>query len=116
MKKKTIFLFILLHINFLIYFSSSVVGKYASKNSLFSVSFFLLYVCSLLLLSLYSIFWQQLLKRLPLSVAYANKSVIVIWGILLGWLLFREQITTNMLLGACIIIIGIIFISSNHKS
>ncbi len=102
--------------NFLIYFSSSVIGKYASKKPVFSISFIVLYVCSLFLLIIYSIFWQQLLKQLPLSVAYANKGVIIIWGIVSGWLLFREQITTNMLLGACIIIIGIIFISSNHKS
>ena len=116
MKKHSILLFILLHINFLIYFSSSVIGKYASKNSVLSISFIVLYICSLFLLVIYSIFWQQLLKVLPLSVAYANKGIIIIWGIVSGRLLFREQITANMLLGACIIITGSIFFSATHET
>lgn len=114
MKKKTFFLFILLHMNFLIYFSSGLVGKYASKNPIFSFPFLVLYLCSLFLMFLYSIFWQQLLKKIPISIAYANKSVIIIWGLCSGYILFNEAITFKMLVGVVMIIIGIILASFSY--
>ena len=32
----------------------------------------------------YAFGWQQVIKHLPLTTAYANKAVTVVWGILLG--------------------------------
>jgi len=115
MKKKTLFLFILLHINFLIYFSSSVMNKYAAKQIFFSLPFFIFYICSLSFLFLYSLFWQQLLRKIPLSTAYANKGVVIVWGICIGKLFFDEQVTSKMIFGAIIIIIGIILLSSANE-
>ena len=51
--------------------------------------------------------WQQFLKVMPLTTAYANKSVIVLWGMIWGSLIFKEQITWNILLGGIIIMIGV---------
>ncbi len=58
-------------------------------------------------MGIYAIAWQQILKRLPLTVAYANKPVSLIWGMIWGSMLFREKITWNMILGAGIIFVGI---------
>ena len=52
--------------------------------------------------------WQQVLKRLDLSVAFANKGITIIWGILWGILLFGEKITFGMVIGAIIVIAGIV--------
>ena len=43
-------------------------------------------LCGVLLLGIYAIGWQVMLKRFNLGVAYANRSSVVIWGILLAWL------------------------------
>ena len=53
------------------------------------------------------LFWQKILKKLPLTVAMANKSVTIIWGIIYGYLVFHEKVTVFNLAGALIIIFGI---------
>ena len=66
------------------------------------------YLLSLFMLGVYAIIWQQVLKRLDLSIAFANKGITIIWGILWGVLIFNEKITTGMIIGAIIVIIGIV--------
>ena len=68
-----------------------------------------------MVLVVYAFFWQQILKKMSLTVAMANKSVTVIWGIVYGWLFFRETITFNNLLGAVVIIVGIWIVVSADK-
>ena len=57
----------------------------------------------------YAIGWQQILKHVELSTAYMFKGTSLIFIMLLAWMLFGEQITLNNIIGACIIIIGIVF-------
>ena len=47
---------------------------------------------------------------MPLISAYANKGVTVIWGLLWGYMIFDEAITVRKVLGAAVIIGGIILI------
>ena len=61
-------------------------------------------------LGFYAIVWQQIIKHLPLNTAYANKAVTIIWGILWGFLFFDEQIKWNMIVGAVVVIIGVILV------
>ena len=65
------------------------------------------YFAVLLIMAVYAVIWQQILKKLPLTVAYANKPVSLIWGMVWGTLIFKETITWNMILGAVIIFAGI---------
>ena len=64
----------------------------------------------ILLLGIYAVVWQQVIKRIPLNTAYANKAVIVVWGILWGALIFGERVKWNMILGAVIVICGVIMV------
>lgn len=57
---------------------------------------------------MYAIGWQQIIKRIPLTLAFANKSVTVIWGLIWGVVFYHEQITTCKVIGAILIINGII--------
>ena len=61
------------------------------------------------------IIWQQILKRMPLTVAYANKPVTLIWGIIWGALIFGEKITVNMLIGAAVIFAGIYLVTGETE-
>ena len=64
---------------------------------------------------LYAIFWQQIIKKLPLVTAYANKAVTVVWGIVWGILYFNEKITFMKIIGAIIIIIGVYIVVSSGE-
>lgn len=100
--------FLLLHLILGIYASSSVCSKLAARQPFLSLAFCLLYGAMLLALVVYAFGWQQVIKHLPLTTAYANKAVTVVWGILLGFLLFGESVTPRQILGALVIIVGIV--------
>ena len=60
--------------------------------------------------------WQQVIKHLPLTIAYANKAVTVVWGILLGLAVFGEAVTPRQVIGAVIIICGIVlFVRADNE-
>ena len=67
-------------------------------------------------LVVYAFGWQQVIKHLPLTTAYANKAITVVWGILLGFLLFGESITLRQFIGAAVIIVGIVlFVRADNE-
>ena len=102
--------FLLLHGLLLIYSLGSLCSKWAAQSEFLSFRFFLLYGLVLLSLAVYALGWQQILKRLPLVTAYANKAVTVIWGLVWGLLFFGETITLQKALGAVVIIAGILLV------
>ena len=102
--------FILLHCLLLLYSCSDIASKLAAGQEFLSFKFILLYGTVIALLGVYAIFWQQILKKIPLITAYANKSVTIIWGMIFGALLFNEQIGWNQILGAIIIVVGVYFV------
>ena len=73
-----------------------------------SVRFCLYYGTVILLLGVYAIGWQQVIKRIPLTTAFANKAVTVVWGLVWGALFFHEAVTPGKLLGAALVIAGVI--------
>lgn len=102
---------VVLHLAFLIYSSSTLVSKLASGEEFLSIRFCGLYAGVIILLGIYAVIWQQVLKHLPLVFAYANKAVTVIWGMVFGYCIFAEQITLTKVIGAVIIIAGIVIFS-----
>ena len=114
--KKNYKVYILLHILLLVYSFSGVLSKLASGENFLSIKFCLYYGSIIFLLGIYAIFWQQIIKRLDLTMAYANRAVAVVWGILWGFLLFSESITIGKIVGALLIIAGIVlFCFSNSE-
>ena len=100
--------FLLLHVILGIYAGSSVCSKLAAQQPFLSAAFIVLYGLMLLALVTYAVGWQQVIKHLPLTTAYANKAVTVVWGILLGLAVFGEAVTPRQVIGAVIIICGIV--------
>lgn len=109
-KKPGIRDFISLHLVFLLYSAGSIFSKFASREEFLSFRFILFYGAVILILLVYAVLWQQMLKKIKLTVAFANKAVTVIWGILWGALLFQETVTLPMIIGALVIIVGIILV------
>ena len=107
--------FVLLHTVLLLYSVCGVCSKMASNFPVLSYNWILWYGASLLGIGIYALLWQQVIKRMPLSIAYANKAVCIIWAILWSVLLFEEQLQWNMILGAVIIMAGVYIVGSCNE-
>ena len=100
----------------MVYSMSGIFSKHASSCEFLSFSFCLYYGCVILLLGIYAIGWQQIIKRIPLTLAFANKSVTVIWGLILGAIFYHEQITIGKVVGAMLIISGIVLYAFSSRN
>ena len=100
--------FLLLHVILGIYAGSSVCSKLAAQQPFLSAAFIVLYGLMLLALVTYAAGWQQVIKRMPLSSAYANRAVTVVWGIFWGYVVFGEAVSVGKLVGAALIICGVV--------
>lgn len=101
----------LLHGMLMIYSMSGICSKLAAGEKFLSFKFCLFYGILIMLLGFYAIGWQQIIKRLPLSTAFANKAVTIIWGLIWGMLFFHEKITVQKVLGILLVVIGIVIFS-----
>lgn len=106
LKKKEAGVWVVLQISLLFSSLSGVCSKKAALQTEF-VGFALWYLAVLVIMAVYAMIWQQILKKLPLTVAYANKPVSLIWGIVWGKVIFGEKITLHMIVGGLIIFAGI---------
>ena len=113
--KEKIMPFVQLHILLFLFSLGSVCSKIAGQAEFLSMKFIFFYGIVLVILFGYALVWQQILKKLPLVTAYANKAVTVIWGLLWGTIIFKEQITIWNILGAAIIILGIYMVVSSDE-
>ena len=102
--------YVYLHIVLALYSVLGICSKFAAQEKFLSIKFILYYSIVIFNLFLYAICWQQIIKRLPLVTAYANKAVTVIWGLILGRFVFGEAITIQKVIGTIVIIIGIVFV------
>lgn len=100
-----------LHLLLALYSISGVLSKLASRHPFMSLPFVLCYGGSLAILAVYAIGWQQVIKQMPLIAAYANRAVTLIWGIVWGVLFFGEGVTPLKLLGAAIVLSGVVLFS-----
>ncbi len=100
--------FLCLHILLMLYSCSGILSKFAAGYDFLSWQFCLLYVGIIGILGVYAIGWQQVLKRMPLTSAFSNKAITVVWGIIWGALFFSEPITLMKIVGAVLIICGVV--------
>lgn len=115
MKRENIRAFILLHIILLFYSLGGICSKLAAKCTFLSLEFMFYYGIVLVILFAYAILWQQILKKLSLVTAYANKAITVIWGMLWGSVFFDETVNLWKIIGAIIIIAGVYLVVSEKE-
>ena len=100
--------FFILHLMLMLYSMSGIASKLAAGTKFLSFKFCLCYGVIILLLGIYAIGWQQIIKHLPLTTAFSNKAVTIIWGLVWGALLFHEKITVGKIAGVILVVIGIV--------
>lgn len=108
---KRILFISLLFVTFFIYSLESVFSKMASGYDTLSLKYCLFFGCVIIVLGIYAILWQIILKLMPLSKAFPYKSLSIIYILLFSVFLFGETITVNNIIGAMLIIVGLIVLS-----
>ncbi len=113
MNRKKLTALIVLHVLLAVYSVSGILSKMAGKTTFLGMDFCMYYVGIIAILGIYAVVWQQIIKVLPLTVAFANKAVTVIWGIIWGELIFSEEDVPMLLAGVLLIVIGIVLYSTD---
>ena len=113
MKKKVHFFdIILLQMVVVIYSINTVIAKFVSDQPFLSFKFIMLYLLEFAVLGIYAVFWQQMIKRFELSIAYANKAMTLLWSLLWSVLIFRDSVTPAKVVGVLLVIAGTIILNS----
>lgn len=95
----------------LIYASTSIFTKMSSRQEMMSWPYLLWVAGAVIVMGVYAVLWQQVIKRMPLSTAYMFKGTSLIFILLISVLLFGEAITLNNIIGSAIIVLGIVLFS-----
>lgn len=104
---------VFLHLTILLFTGTTVLSKYIARFDFLSTGYILIFGGMFVILGVYAILWQQVIKRFSPSVAYSNKSATIVWTLLYSALIFGEGITLSNVIGAAIIITGIILVAQN---
>ena len=94
---------------YLIYASVSLATKFTSLQEFLSLKYFFGLAIVVAMLGIYAIIWQQVLKRIELTTAYMFKGTSLIFVLLFSALIFNETITLWNIVGASLIVGGIVW-------
>lgn len=99
----------------IIYTISSVMSKEASasKGNLLRFGFF--FGMEFVVLGVYAVLWQQMIKRFELSVAYANRSMAVVWSMVWAVVFFHDAITVQNIIGVVLVVAGTLIINTDTE-
>ena len=97
----------------MLYTLSSVAAKLAAGQPPLSQGFLLFYGVEIVLLGIYALAWQQVIKHWELSVAYANRSMAILWSLIWAVVFFRESVTINNIIGVVIVFLGTMLVNQN---
>ena len=59
------------------------------------------------IMGIYALLWQQVIKRIPIGEAYLFKGSGLLWTMLICFFFFDEPITVNNIIGIIIVCLGI---------
>lgn len=114
MKKIGIKQIFLLQAIIIIYTISGVMAKFASAGETLE-KMILFFGLDLMFLGIYAICWQQMIKIFPLSVAYANRAMALLWSAIWAKIIFGEQIGLKQMVGIALVIIGTMVINTDKQ-
>ena len=100
----------------MIFSLTSVTAKFASGQAAFTRGFFLFYGLEVVILGVYALLWQQAIKRIDISVAYANKAMVLLWGLLWSVIIFHDSVTPKKIAGVLFVIAGVCVLNRDGRS
>ena len=108
MKKISFKTILALQLVVMVYTLSSVMAKLASGYEALSFPFIFFYGIEILILGGYAIAWQQ-------SVAYANRSMAILWSLIWTVLFFHEALTLKNIIGVVVVFAGTMIVNSDGE-
>ena len=99
-----------MYIAFFIYSLSGVFSKIASGYNMISWQYILCFGMVIFILGIYAVMWQQVLKKIQLSVAMANRPVTMIFSTIWAVLFFHETVGWLFFIGLALVIAGLFVI------
>ncbi len=106
--------YILLHLTVMLFSLTSVFSKAAAvfynKSGLTSPWVYVFLFLMLLNCAVYAFAWQKAIKHFDLNVAYANRTVYMIWAQVWSVLLFHENLTVMNIIGLVMVFIGVLVV------
>lgn len=112
--KNNIKSYVVLHLAILMFSFTSVFTKMASnayrEHGLLSGQLLLFLFLMFANCFLYAIVWQKVIKKFDLNVAYANKSVYLIWSQIWAVFIFQETLTLGNVIGLILVFIGVLVV------
>ena len=106
---------LLLCITIAVYSMSDLFSKLASGCDFLSGLYFVYLSGAVLVLVLYALLWQMVLKRIPLNKAYMFRSLGVVYGLGIAFLVFHENITWLNILGSALVLSGLLILLSDSQ-
>ncbi|MCL2827563.1 MAG: transporter [Oscillospiraceae bacterium] len=91
-----------------------VMSKMAALSGFGSVKFFVFIGLQIVLLGLYALIWQQVLKKFSLVTAMACRGSVVILSLVWAMVFFQEEITLFHLIGSLVIVLGIYVVATGE--
>ena len=107
---------VLLQAVIIIYTVSSVMSKQASASGGNLLRFGFSFGMEFVVLGVYAVLWQQMIKRFELSVAYANRSMAVVWSMVWAVLFFHDSITVQNVAGVLLVVAGTWIINTETEA
>lgn len=102
----------------IIFSFASVVTKFVSvvwqEQGMLNLKFVSGVALYVMLLGIYAVFWQKIMKTTDLSAAYLCKGMVIFWSLLWAYLLLNENITVMNLIGTILIFIGTTVVMRNE--
>lgn len=95
-----------------VYSLSTVAANLASKYDFLSLNYIFFFGMEFLVLAVYAIIWQQMIKKFQLSIAYANKALTLLWSMLWNIIIFKYTITGLKVAGVIMVVIGVMVMNS----
>ena len=114
-KKISLKQIIFLQASVLLCTAAGIFSKLASSQEFLSFNFFAMYAAQVFVLGIYALLWQQIIKKVELSIAYANRATSLIWSMLWAHFIFGDQITLKNIIGVIIVVAGTIIVNSENE-
>ncbi|WP_197025157.1 transporter [Butyrivibrio proteoclasticus] len=99
-----------------VYSLSTVAAKLASGHPFLSFKYILFFGLEFIILGVYAIVWQQMIKKFQLSLAYANKALTLMWSMLWNFVIFSQGITPWKVVGVVLVVIGVIIMNTGAET
>ncbi len=77
---------------------------------------YILCLCGIIfVLGVYAVLWQQVLKKIELSVAMSHKPIVLVFGTLWAVCFFGESLSIKFFIGLALILTGLVVMESRNE-